>query len=131
MIARGPLAGLALAALGASGAAAEDDGLASILEGCVGNVVTSLEAIRAEFPDFVPNQFELMLFGARQNHADLEGFVARQIDRSRMEVVSGVCVAADLGAFMLEILRRGDRSEVEVLRQAVMERILGDLEASQ
>ena len=115
MTARGALAGLVLAALGASGAPADDDAYFALLEVCYGNSVRSLEAIRIEFPDFLSNTVAMLLAVARSRHAssavvlDPAGPVAE---------VEGACVSADGFETALEMLRSGDPRKIELLRRA-------------
>ena len=69
--ARGALAGLALAALGASGAVAQEGGLRAVFEGCVGGLVGSLEAIGAEFPGFRSGEVRLESHGSCAGRRDI------------------------------------------------------------
>ena len=115
--ARGALAGLVLAALGASGAAAQDDGLLAVFEGCVGGLVGNLEAIGSEFPGFRSGEVRLESFVAGAVHTDPAGFLASRRGAEALDDVRVACTAADDIAAVLGALRNGQSAWAGVLWQ--------------
>ena len=120
---RAALCGLALAVC-ASGVAADDDGLAALLEGCAGSLIERLEAIQTGFPGFRSNGVAFELFAARRIHGDPAGFQSQWNARA----VSAVCSAADdVGAVGAE-LRDGSARMAETLWERWFERPSGLLQ---
>ena len=134
--ARGALAGLVLVALGTgcvaveddasvrgrvvveagdTGAAAEGDDLLSLNEGCLGNAVLSLEAVRTEFPDFMPNTVKAMLLSARDVHANSALVLLRF--ESPSDAVMDNCQMADTFGLALAMLRSGNPRKIEQVRR--------------
>ena len=110
--ARRVLAAAALAALGASGAAA-DDGFAMV-DDCWGGIVESLTAIGTEFPEFRPGDVRLHLgFLKAAREANRETVVSPDpSDEDLQEFLRGafaVCAASDGVAEILRALRDGAR----------------------
>ena len=118
MTVRGALAGLALAALGAGCVAADEDALLSLNEDCLGNTVLSLEAVRTEFPDFMPNTVRAMLLAARNAHANSDLLLLRY--ESPWDLVKNNCEMADSFGLALEMLRSGDPWEIDQVRRGWM-----------
>ena len=100
---------------GDTSAAAEGDGLLSSLEGCVGNVVMSLEAVRTEFPDFMPNTVKAMLLTAWNVHANWALLLLQY--ESPSDAVMKNCQMADAFGLALATLRRGDPREIDQVRR--------------
>ena len=125
------LCGLALA-LGASGAAADDDPWPALFTRCVGSLSESTTAIWARFPG-EEHRFarEFTLLRMREMKADPAGHLMLWTGGgvSRQDVVSDICAAADSSSAALEALERGDEAAfVESIERA--NRILGARDTS-
>ena len=98
--------------------AADEDALLSLNEGCLGNTVLSLEAVRTEFPDFMPNTVKAMLLAARNAHANSDLLLLRY--ESPWDLVTNNCEMADSFGLALEMLRSGDPWEIDQVRRGWM-----------
>ena len=99
-------AGLCGLALGASGAAADDDRLVAMFARCLGSVIESYEALAAEYPDKHGGfETELLLGEMRAMQEDPEGTL-RSAPKSPFKHVQEMCAAADKGLLWREAERR-------------------------
>ena len=129
------LCGLALA-LGASGAAADDDPWPALFTRCVGSLSESITAIWARFPGEEERfEREVALLRMREMKIAVEADPAGHLmlwtggGVSRQDVVSDICAAADSSSAALEALERGDEAAfVESIERA--NRILGARDTS-
>ena len=110
MIARGALAGLVLAALGASGAAADDG--PGMIDDCWGGIVAGLRTIGTEFPEFRAGEvrWNLGVMQAMREATRDRMASADWADEDPQEVAAfafSVCSSSDDVADILRELRDG------------------------
>ena len=110
------------AALGASGAAAADDGYTGLFGRCVGSLIETVTAARAEGlanEHMAGHTGELMLLKLREMYADpagaLEGETGLFI--GEFEVVANTCFLADTSAAMLAARRNGNKAAYDELQE--------------
>ena len=116
--ARAALCGLALA-LGAVGAAADDDPWLALFSRCTGSMSETAKALWTEFPDARRGfAAEAAMLAIQELDADAAGYLESWSRfRPRSVVVSEMCAMADVQAAMLEALKRGDKAALDELQE--------------